>query len=104
MSSSFTLIYSPRAQRDFKKLPVKQAHQILDDLGKLVKPQKDWPVGQIKRLKGHPYWEIKTGDFRSIFILQGTKVVVLRVVNRRELEREVKRIDWRWFSEWLQKI
>ncbi len=100
----FSLVYSPRAQRDLRKLPAKEASQVLDDLGKLETPQKNWPLNQIKKLQGHPYWEIKTGDFRSLFILQRQKVVILRVVNRRELEREIKRIDWRWLTEWLKEI
>lgn len=100
----FSLVYTPRAQRDFRKLPPSDAERILDDLERLSEPQKNWPWNQVKRLHGHPYWEMKTGDFRSIFILQRQKIVVLRVINRRELEREVKRIDWRWLMDWLKKI
>lgn len=100
--AEFSLLYAPRAQRDFWKLPAKQANQILDDLKRLTTAQKDWPLNQVKKLHGHPYWEMKTGDFRSLFILQRQKVVILRVVNRRELEREIKRIDWRWLTEWLK--
>lgn len=102
--AEFSLVYSPRAQRDFQKLPTKEVNRILDDLDKLAAAQKDWPMNQVKKLRGHPYWEMKTGDFRSIFLLQRQKVVVLRIVNRRELEREIKRIDWRWLTEWLKGI
>lgn len=101
--ANFSLVYSPRAQRDLRKLPAKEANQILNDLEKLTASQRDWPMGQVKKLQGHPYWEIKTGDFRALFICQKQKIVILRVVNRRELEREIKRIDWRWIMEWLKQ-
>lgn len=103
-SASFFLVYSPRAQRDLKKLPRREAGQILDDLEKLTLPQKAWPSGQVKKLHGHPYWEIKTGDYRTIFLCQGQKVIILRSVNRRELERELRRIDWHWLAQWLRGL
>lgn len=98
----FELLYAPRAQKDIRKLPSREARQILDDLEKIRVPQREWPSTQVKKLHGHPYWEIKTGDFRSIFILQRRKIVVLRVVNRRDLDREIKRIDLRWLVDWLR--
>ena len=103
-STNFLLVYSPRAQRDLKKLPPREAGQILDDLQKLALPQKAWPSGQVKKLRGHPYSEIKTGDYRTIFLCQGQKVIVLRSVNRRELERELRRIDWHWLTQWLKEL
>lgn len=95
------LIYAPRAQRDLLALPKRHARQILDDLGLLKTPP--WPPGKVKKLRGHDFWEIKSGDYRTIFWPQGTKVIVLRVVNRRDLEKSLGRIDVRALVEWLRE-
>jgi len=95
------LLYAPRAQRDLARIARDQALQILEDVEILETPP--WPPGKVKKLRGADYWEIKTGDWRTIFLPEGKKVVVLRVVNRRDLERAIKRIDVRALLRWLQK-
>ena len=95
------LIYAPRAQRDILALAKRNAQQILADLEILEMPP--WPPGKVKRLRGHDFWEIKTGDYRTIFWPQGTKVVILRVVNRRDLEKTLGRFDVRGLVEWLRE-
>lgn len=95
------LIYAPRAQRDLLALAKRDARQILEDLGILRMPP--WPAAKVKKLRGHTVWEIKTGDYRTIFWPQGKKVVILRVVNRRDLERTLGRIDVRALVEWLRE-
>ena len=87
------LVYAPRAQRDLEGLEKRNALQILEDLELLENPP--WPPGKVKKLRGQDYWEIKTGDFRTIFWPKGKKVVVLRVVNRRDLLSAIDRIDFR---------
>lgn len=95
------LVYAPRGQRDLEGLEKRIALQILEDLKLLETPP--WPSGKVKKLKGGEYWEIKTGDYRSIFWPQGKRVVVLRIVNRRDLERTLGRIDLRQLIRWMQK-
>jgi mRNA-degrading endonuclease RelE of RelBE toxin-antitoxin system len=95
------LIYAPRAQRDLVAMPKRSALRILGDLELLQTPP--WPPGKVKKLHGHDFWEIKTGDFRTIFWPQGRQIVILRVVNRRELQRTLGRIDIRALVEWLRQ-
>lgn len=95
------LVYAPRAQRDLVALPRRNARQILEDLELLETPP--WPPGKVKKLRGLDFWEIKTGDYRTIFWPRGKSVVVLRVVNRRDLERTLGRIDGRTLIEWLRE-
>ena len=95
------LVYAPRAQRDLLALPKRIAQQVLDDLELLEAPP--WPQGKVKKLRGHDFWEIKTGDYRTLFWPEGKKVVVLRVVNRRDLDRTLGRIDIRALLEWLRE-
>lgn len=76
------------------------ALRVLDDLELLQTPP--WPTGKVKKLRGHDLWEIKTGDFRTLFWPHGKKVVILRVVNRRDLEAAIKRIDVSALLAWLR--
>ena len=77
------------------------ALQILKDLDLLRRPP--WPVGKVKRLAGGEYWEMKSGDFRTIFWPHQKDVVVLRVVDRRDLEKAIGRIDVRAVRAWLER-
>jgi mRNA-degrading endonuclease RelE of RelBE toxin-antitoxin system len=95
------LLYAPRAQRDLLALPKRNALRIIEDLELLRTPP--WPPGKVKKIRGHDFWEIKTGDFRTIFRQQGKKVVILRVVNRRDLEATLGRIDLRALIQWLRE-
>jgi len=95
-----TLVYAPRAQRDLEGLQSADARRILEDLELLQKPP--WPPRKVKRLRGFEYWEIKTGDFRTIFWPQGPRVIILRVVNRRDLELTLGRIDLAALIAWLR--
>jgi len=94
------LVYSPRAQRDLLGLQKRFARQVLEDLVILKAPP--WPPGKVKKLRGSDFWEIKTGDFRTIFWPSGRDVVILRVVNRRDLEKAIGRIDVRALVGWLR--
>lgn len=96
------LVYAPRAQRDLEGLPRNDARRILEDLEILQRPP--WPPRKVKRLRGSDFWEIKTGDFRTLFWPVGPKVVILRVVNRRDLERTLGHIDLGSLIEWLRGI
>lgn len=96
-----TLVYAPRAQRDLRELPKQDASLVVKDLELLQSPP--WPPGKVKKLHGHAFWEIKTGDFRTLFWPQGRDVVVLRVFNRRDLEKAVDRINIHALLQWLRE-
>jgi mRNA-degrading endonuclease RelE of RelBE toxin-antitoxin system len=93
------LVYAPRAQRDLMKLPKRNALQILEDLELLE--TRPWPPGRVKKLRGLEYWEIKTGNFRTVFLPQKDRAVILRVINRRDLEQAIDRIDISGLKQWL---
>ena len=97
-----TVQFAPAAERDWLKLPRRDAERILDDLALLESPP--WPAGKIKPLRGCSYWEIKTGDYRSLFLPVRKAVIILRVVHRRDLERAVKQITPAAVAQWLQKV
>ncbi|MBI4563337.1 MAG: hypothetical protein HY716_01415 [Planctomycetes bacterium] len=95
-----TLLYAPRAQRDIEGLEQRDALRILDDLKLLEEPP--WQSMKVKKLRGHEFWEIKSGNFRTIFWPHGNKVVILRIVNRRDLGQTIERIDVRILLRWLE--
>jgi len=95
------LVYVPRAQHDLLGLPQNVAGQILDDVEILTNPP--WPKGKVKKIRGQKFWEIRTGNYRTLFIPEGEKIVILRVVNRKDLEKAIKRIDVRFLVRWLHE-
>ena len=95
------VVLAPKARRDLFKLPERDAELITDDLKLLETPP--WPPGKVKKLRGVDYWEIRTGNYRSLFLQKGKTVVVLRIINRRDLLRTVKHIDVNAVLRWLQE-
>ena len=75
--------------------------QVLADLELLQAPP--WPPGKVKKLRGCDFWEIKCGDYRAIFWPDGKDVVILRIVNRRDLEAAIDRIDVRALVRWVNE-
>ena len=48
----------------------------------------------IKRLKGFrpPVYRLRSGDFRVLYHIEGENVTVLRIIDRKVLERTIKRL------------
>ena len=77
---------APRAFRDLGRLPSVAKRQILEDFS--VLETTPWPgPPKIKKLKGYELYRLKTGPYRSIFEDRGKTVVILRVIDRKDLER-----------------
>lgn len=93
------LIYAPRAVSDLEELERKYAHQILDDLELLL--GEPWPSTKVRKLRGCDFMELKTGDYRAIFKRKGELIVVVRVVNRKELVRAIGAINPVSLRIWL---
>ncbi len=95
------LVYYPRAQRDLEALEKRFARRILDAL--LILGSPPWPPGKVKKLHGCDFWELKCGDFRAMFLPRGKKVILVRVVNRRDLGKALGGIDRRAVDRWLKE-
>ncbi len=94
------LVYAPRSQHDLLEFPRQIAEQIISDHDLLkVRP---WPSTKVKKIKGHPYWELKTGDYRSLFVFESNTAVFLRIINRKNLEKAIRRIDLKFLKLWLR--
>ena len=99
--SKYTVIIAPRAERDLRKLTKKNALMVAENL-KLLRAAR-WPANKVKKLRDVGFWEIKTGDYRSLFVLEGTKVGVLIVIHRRDLSRTIKHINVIEAVRWLRE-
>lgn len=40
------------------------------------------PAGDVKKLKGQPYYRLRVGDFRVIFNREGSVILVVKIDNR----------------------
>ncbi|MBI4564747.1 MAG: type II toxin-antitoxin system RelE/ParE family toxin [Planctomycetes bacterium] len=95
------ILLFPKAVRDLEKLDQKYTRQVLEDVELLR--NDPWPAGKIKKRRGTPLWEIKTGDYRSLFLLEPKRAVIARGVNRKTLEAAVKSFDIRYVLDWLRR-
>jgi len=53
------------------------------------------PHPHIKKLKGFkpPIYRIRSGDFRALYRVQDKTIIILRVIDRKDLERIIKRLN-----------
>ncbi|MBI3794516.1 MAG: hypothetical protein HY280_07280 [Nitrospinae bacterium] len=47
----------------------------------------------VKKLKGFspPLYRMRSGGYRELYRIYGTEIVILRVIDRKELERAIKK-------------
>lgn len=67
--------------------------QIVSDIKRLY--DNPLPTGvNIKKLKGFnpPLYRLRSGDYRVLYRIEGQVVTIMRVIDRKELERTIKRI------------
>jgi mRNA interferase RelE/StbE len=53
------------------------------------------PSPNIKKLKGFkpPFYRIRSGDFRILYGVQDRTIIILRVIDRKDLERVIKKLS-----------
>jgi len=89
----FHVTLTEHAIVDLKDIPRELQDQIHRDLRNLE--SAPFPSGtHIKRLKGFrpPIYRLRSGNFRILYHIQENNVTVLRVVDRKLLERAIKRL------------
>ena len=90
----FQVLLTEHAIGDLEKISKEIRKQIQRDLKTLQ--TSPLPSGtQIKRLKGFrpPIYRLRSGDFRVLYRIREGKVTVLRVIDRKLLERVIKRLN-----------
>jgi mRNA interferase RelE/StbE len=80
----YSIEFKPRAVRDLKALPRDQALRILEK----IEAMRDGLAGDVKRLTNFaPEYRLRVGDYRVLFELEGERVIIYRVLHRREVYR-----------------
>lgn len=81
------------AQKDLRKIPPKQRLKILKEIRTLI--ENPFPEGtRNKKIRGAkpPLYRLRVGDWRAIYRLEGRTVIILLVINRRDLETSLKEL------------
>lgn len=91
--SRSTVQLTRAAMKDLDDLPGPARGQVGQDL----KTLEETPLGrppQIKRLKGFPFllYRLRSGDYRVLYRVDETLVTVMRIINRKDLERVLRRL------------
>jgi mRNA-degrading endonuclease RelE of RelBE toxin-antitoxin system len=87
----YALRFDERARKDLQELSPDVAERIVRRLAELEEaPEARGDT--VKRLKGFaiPTSRLRVGDYRAIFRIAATFVVILRVVHRSELDRALR--------------
>ena len=80
---TYNVVYKKSVHRDLKKLPKAEINRILDQIEQeLIKKPESYPVlkGKFAGLRKY-----RIGDYRVIYALVGTDVIVLRIGNRKDV-------------------
>lgn len=90
----YTIIYSPDAWRQLKKLPAKTANTIRKLIREHLSHQPDFEGSKRKRLRPNPIadWELRLGDWRVLYNIRAQEVEVV-VIAIGEKRREKLFID-----------
>lgn len=84
---SYRLVYTRKSERDIRKLDPSVRHQI----GKAILKLQDNPFEHSEKLTNPEIgtYRFRTGDYRIIFDIEGTDIVILRVGHRKEIYRRL---------------
>ena len=88
----FKIKLSPAASRDLDDLEMEIVTKVLSDLKTLE--ENPFPRGKlIKKIKGKKtsFYRLRMDKFRVFFEIQHMKIVILRILSKKEADRFIKR-------------
>lgn len=78
---NYDIVFKPRALKDLKSLPKQIRERIIEKIEAL----RDDLTGDVKKLTDFtPEYRLRMGDYRVLFEVKETRVIVYRVVNRKD--------------------
>ncbi|MDI6764478.1 MAG: type II toxin-antitoxin system RelE/ParE family toxin [Thermodesulfobacteriota bacterium] len=89
----FRIELSPAASRDLDDLEMGIVTKVVSDL-KILK-ENPFPRGKlIKKIKGKKttFYRLRIDKFRVFFEIQPMKIVILRIISKKEADRYIKRL------------
>ena len=89
---NFQVVLTEHAITDLSDIPKELRDQFHPDLKALESSPHPSPP-KIKRLKGFrpPLYRLRSGDYRVLYRIEGNMVSILRIIDRKLLERVIKR-------------
>jgi mRNA interferase RelE/StbE len=89
---NFAVQLAQSAGEDLNEIHERLRKQVI----KRIKSLSDNPLptaGGIKKLKGirPPLYRLRSGDYRVLYRLEATTVTILRIIDRKELEKIIRR-------------
>jgi len=92
----FEIVYARSVQKDIKGLKVKRINHLHKTLQRLTNnPFPNIETGRIiKKLEiKEPTYRLRIGEYRIIYRVEIEKIIVLKIIYRKELEKELKRLS-----------
>ena len=89
----FEIELSPATSRDLDDLELGTVTKIFSDIKILA--EKPFPRGKlIKKIKGKktPFYRLRIDKFRVFYEIQPMKIIVLRIISKKEAGRFIKRL------------
>ena len=89
----FRIELSPAASRGLDELELGIVTKVLSDIK--VLDENPFPRGKlIKKIKGKksPFYRLRIDKFRVFYEIQPMKIVILRIISKKEADRFIKRL------------
>jgi len=89
----FRIELSPAASRDLDELELGIVTKVLSDIK--ILEENPFPRGKlIKKIKGKktPFYRLRIDKFRVFYEIQPMKIVILRIISKKEADRFIKRL------------
>ena len=78
---TYQIEFKPRAIKDFAELPTKEQRRVMPKIEAL----KNELAGDVKKLTNFtPEFRLRVGDYRVLFEVDSERVVIYRIVNRKD--------------------
>ena len=90
---SYRVSLTPTSEKDIRSLPKPIQATVFRQL-KTLEMNVTPDGNRIKKLKGvkGAFYRLRVGDYRAMFEVQGNKVTIHRIINRKELDRIISRL------------
>ena len=80
----YTAELKPKAIKDLKSIPFKDRKKIVERIDLI----EDNLSGNVKKLTNHtPEYRMRSGNWRVLFEIEGSRIIIYRVLNRKEAYR-----------------
>ena len=89
----FKIELSPAASRDLNDLEIEVVTKVFSDLK--ILEENPFPRGKlIKKIKGKKtsFYRLRIDKFRVFYEIQHMKIIILRVISKKEADRYIKKL------------